>query len=270
MPRVMWSGAISFGPAAVPITLEPTTGSHGMHFRQVHLEHGGRVRYQKRCVIDGQALTEDDPVAFDAYDYYARPEGDVAAQPYTLLGQALSRTDKVAVVNDTLRGHARPGLLRPVGEALSIQGLHWDDEISSPPELARPELAPPGTDVGRRKIAGALTLRETMTVASLTDLDVIDHYTEAHHEVIEAKAEHRASRHAEGEDKGAALVVDRTAALEQSVADARERRGETGEGGEATVHTTPKPNKKGAAKKAAPARKTAAKKTTAARRRKSG
>ncbi|MFB7239831.1 Ku protein [Streptomyces sp. NPDC056269] len=207
MPRVMWNGAISFGPAAVPITLEPSTESHGMPFRQVHLEHGGRVRYQKRCAIDGQTLTEDDPMAFGADDYDARPKGDVAAQPYTLLRQALSRTDKVAVVNYALRGHPRLWLLRPVGEALSSQGLRWDGEIRSPPE--------------------------TMTVASLTYLAVIDHYTEALHEVIEAKAEHRAPRPTEG------------------------------------VHTMPKPKKKGAAKKAAPARKTAGKKTTAAQRRKS-
>ncbi|MFB6529806.1 Ku protein [Streptomyces sp. NPDC056399] len=264
MPRVMWNGAISFGPAAVPITLEPATESHGMPFRQVHLQHGGRVRYQKRCAIDGQTLTEDDPMAFGADDYDARPKGDVAAQPYTLLRQALSRTDKVAVVNYALRGHARLGILRPVGEALSSQGLRWDGEIRSPPELA-----PPETDVGKKEIEGALTLMETMTVASLTCLEVIDHYTEALHEVIEAKAEHRAPRPTEGEEKEAALVVDLMAALEQSVADARERRGETGEGGEATVHTMPKPKKKGAAKKAAPAKKTAAKKTTAARRRKS-
>ncbi|WP_329849520.1 Ku protein, partial [Streptomyces sp. SP18ES09] len=44
----------------------------------------------------------------------------------------MSRTDKVAVVKYALRGRERMGLLRPVGEALSIQGLHWGDEIRSP------------------------------------------------------------------------------------------------------------------------------------------
>ncbi|MFD9240425.1 Ku protein [Streptomyces sp. NPDC059556] len=175
MPRAMWNGAISFGLVTVPITLEPVTESHDVHFRQVHLEDGGRVRYQKRCEIDGQVLTEDeigkayevtkdqlipiteddlsgmplptaravevvafidadsvDPVAFGAGDYYARPKGEVDTKPYTLLREALSRTDKVAVVKYALRGRERLGLLRPVGEALSIQGLHWDDEIRSP------------------------------------------------------------------------------------------------------------------------------------------
>ncbi|MFD7570563.1 hypothetical protein ACFV6U_08560 [Streptomyces sp. NPDC059810] len=89
-----------------------------------------------------------------------------------------------------------------------------------------------------------------------------DHYTEALHEVIEAKAEHRAPKPAEGEEKAPAPVVDLMAALEKSVADARERRGESAGGGEATVHEMPaKPKKKSAAKKAT-VKKTAAKKTT--------
>ncbi|MGW1930942.1 Ku protein [Streptomyces sp. NPDC001919] len=52
---------------------------------------------------------------------YARAKGAVATKPYTLLRQALSRTDKVAVVKYALRGRERLGLLRSVGEALSIQ-----------------------------------------------------------------------------------------------------------------------------------------------------
>nr|WP_329286995.1 Ku protein [Streptomyces sp. NBC_00691] len=81
--------------------------------------------------------------------------GEVAAKPYTLLRQVLSRTARVAVVKYALRGRERLGLLRPVGEALSIQGLHWDDEIRSPAELA-----PPETEVSEKEIEGALTLME--------------------------------------------------------------------------------------------------------------
>ncbi|MFF9070686.1 Ku protein [Streptomyces sp. NPDC014891] len=185
---------------------------------------------------------------------YARAKGAVATKPYTLLRQALTRTDRVAVVKYALRGRERLGLLRPVGEALSIQGLHWDDEIRSPAELA-----PPETDVSEKEIEGALTLMETMTVDSLTDLDVTDHYTEALTEVIEAKAEHRQPAAPEAERGEAAPVVDLMAALEASVAKAKESRGESG--GPATVHEMPKP-KKTAAKKTT-AKKTAAKKTAA-------
>ncbi|MFD3570890.1 hypothetical protein [Streptomyces sp. NPDC058667] len=68
----------------------------------------------------------------------------------------------------------------------------------------------------------------------------------------------------------AGQVVDLMAALEKSVAEARERRGEApaAGGAEATVHDLPKPEKKTAAKKTA-VKKTTAKKTAPARRRKS-
>ncbi|MFE5297779.1 Ku protein [Streptomyces sp. NPDC056632] len=321
MPRPMWNGAISFGLVTVPVTLEPATESHDVHFRQVHLEDGGRIRYQKRCDIDGEILTEDqigkayevtkdhlipitdedlagmplptaravevvafidadtvDPVSYGAGDYYARPKGDVSVKPYTLLRQALTRTAKVAVVKYALRGRERLGLLRPVGEALSIQGLHWGDEIRSPAELA-----PPETDVSEKEIEGALALMETMSVEHLDDLGstLTDHYTEALIEVIAAKAEHRAPAPVAGEETEAAPVVDLMAALKASVAKAKESRGETG-GGPATVHEIPKKSaakktttKKSPAKKAATkktteaAKKTAAKKTTSSRRRKS-
>ncbi|MFI9297556.1 non-homologous end joining protein Ku [Streptomyces gardneri] len=303
MPRPLWSGAVSFGLVTVPIKLETATEKHDVSLRQVHLEDGGRIRYRKTCDIDGQELREDeigkgyetnkdhvipitdedladmplptakaieivafidrtavDTVQYGAGSYYLTADGAVAAKPYVLLRQALDRTEKVAVAKFALRGRERLGLLRPLGDALLLSGLHWGDEIRSPAELAPPETA-----LTDDEVEGALALMETMSVDSLDDLDVTDHYTEALHEVIAAKAEHRAPKPAEGEAAAAGpVVVDLMAALEKSVAEARERRGETG-GGEATVHEMPKPKKKAAAKKA-PAKKTAAKKAPARRK----
>ncbi|MEU4077956.1 hypothetical protein [Streptomyces venezuelae] len=78
-----------------------------------------------------------------------------------------------------------------------------------------------------------------MTAGSLTDLEVAAHYPEALHEVIAAKAETGPRSPPRAGRGRAAPVVDLMAALEESVADARERRGETA-GGEATVHEMPK------------------------------
>ncbi|MEV4942831.1 Ku protein [Streptomyces zaomyceticus] len=183
----------------------------------------------------------------------------MAAKPYVLLRKALERNEKVAVAKYALRGRERLGLLRPLGNALLLSGLHWADEIRS-----SDEITPPEAELTDNEVEGALTLMETMTVDSLADLDVTDHYTEALHEVIEAKAEHRTPAPPAGEEKAAAPVVDLMAALEKSVADTRERRSESAGGGEATVHempAKPKKKKKTAAKKAT-AKKTAAKKTT--------
>ncbi|MFF9070490.1 Ku protein [Streptomyces sp. NPDC014891] len=299
MPRPLWSGAISFGLVTVPCKLENATERHDVSLRQVHTEDGGRIRYRKTCEIDGQELREDeigkgyedrkdhiipitdqdlkdmplptaraieivafvpagdvDAVQYGAGSYYITPDGAVASKPYVLLRKALERNEKVAVAKFALRGRERLGLLRPLEDALLLSGLHWADEIRSSAEVTPPEV-----ELTDEEIEGALTLLETMTVASLADLDVSDQYTVALHEVIDAKAEHRAPKPAEGEEKAASPVVDLMAALEASVAKAKESRGETS-GGEATVHEMPaKPKKKTPAKKAA-AKKTAAKKTT--------
>ncbi|MFC8766029.1 Ku protein [Streptomyces sp. NPDC057193] len=299
MPRPLWSGAVSFGLVTVPCKLEAAVERHDVSLRQIHVEDGGRVRYRKTCSIDDRELREDeigkgyevskdhvipitdqdladmplptakaieivafvdrtsvDPVQFGAGSYYLSADGQVAAKPYVLLRKALERNEKVAVAKYALRGRERLGLLRPMGDALLLSGLHWGDEIRS-----SGEVAPPETALTEKEIDGALALLDTMTVGSVTELDVTDHYTEALHEVIAAKAEHRAPKPVEEEAAPAGQVVDLMAALEASVADARERRGETS-GGEATVHEMPTPKKKTAAKKT-PEKKTAAKKTTA-------
>ncbi|MFD9244203.1 hypothetical protein ACFV0D_20165 [Streptomyces sp. NPDC059556] len=62
-------------------------------------------------------------------------------------------------------------------EALLLSGLHWADEIRS-----SEEITPAETELTEDEIKGALTLMDTMTVGSLDELDVTDHYTEALHE----------------------------------------------------------------------------------------
>ena len=298
MPHTTWSGAISFGLVTVPVKLETATESHSVAFRQVHLEDGGRIRYRKICEIDGKELSEPeigkgyeiskdsvipitdedlagmplptaraidivsfvdwstiDPRHIGESSYYISADGQVAAKPYTLLRQALGRTEKVAVAKVAMRGRERLALVRPVGDALVLHTMRWDDEIRDPSELAPDEV-----DLTDEEIERAMALMDSMTVETLDELELTDLYREALVEVIEAKAEHREPQAFGGEQAApAGEVVDLMAALEQSVQEAREARGETS-GKPGTVHAMPK--KKTAAKKKAPAKK-AAKKTAA-------
>ncbi|MFB7591908.1 Ku protein [Streptomyces sp. NPDC056169] len=211
-----------------------------------------------------------DPVQYGAGSYYLTADGQVAAKPYVLLRRALERNEKVAVATVAkfaLRGRERLGLLRPLGDALLLSRLHWGDEIRSPAELT-----PPETELTDDKVEGALAPMGTMLVESIDELDVTDHYTEALHGVIEAKAEHRAPKPAEVEEAPAGQVVDPMAALRASVAKAKKSRGKTG--AHATVHEMPAPKKKAEASKKTAAKKTAtakkaAPKKAASRRRKS-
>ncbi|MFD7324192.1 Ku protein [Streptomyces sp. NPDC059875] len=187
----------------------------------------------------------------------------MAAKPYTLLREAHGRTEQVAVAKYALRGRERLGLMRPYRDALLLHGMRWSDEVRDPTELT-----PDDVDLTEKEIDEALTLLEAMSVERLADVDesaLTDHYRESLLEVIEAKAEHREPKAAEGEEAApTGRVMDLMAALEESVAKAKASRGETGE--HATVHEMQKPKKKAAARKApakkAAARKTAAKKTT--------
>ncbi|MFE8948156.1 Ku protein [Streptomyces sp. NPDC007856] len=200
-------------------------------------------------------LASIDPLKI-AEGYYLQPSSPVAAKPYKLLVQALSRSAKVAVAKYAWSGRERLGLLRVRDDALVLHAMHWPDEIRDPTELL-----PPPTEVSDQEIEGALALMDTMTVENLTELGVRDEYTEAVARIIEAKREEKPLPEApEPEQPTAAL--DLMAALNESVQKAKAARSAGTRPTE--VHELPEPTKKAAAKKQ-PAKKAAGKKTAGRR-----
>ncbi|MDT0550625.1 Ku protein, partial [Streptomyces sp. DSM 41529] len=132
--------------------------------------------------------------------------------------------------------------------AIVVHSLKWHDEVRN-----HDELAPREVEVGEEEIEQALQLAERMTIEDLSDFH--DEYREALEDIIAAKAEGKplpAPAEDGGKEKGE--VVDLMAALNASVAAAKESRGEDGK--DATVHEM-RPSKKTARK--TPAKKTAAK-----------
>lgn len=175
--------------------------------------------------------------------YYLAPAQTVAAKPYKLLVQALGRSSKVAVAKYAWSGRERLGLLRVKDDVLVLHAMRWPDEIRQPTD----DMLPPPVQLTDDEIQGALALLDTMTVDDLAELDAHDAYTDALAEIIKAKREDQPMPEAPKQEEPAQLL-DLMAALNQSVAKAREARGEPAE-----VHDLPK---KQAAKK------TTAKKTT--------
>ncbi|MFD7861455.1 Ku protein [Streptomyces sp. NPDC059783] len=289
MPRPLWTGAISFGLVTIPTKIISATEDHSIHFRRVHLTDMGRVRTRKVCEIDEQELSQDeigkgyeiskdtvvpvtdqelesmplptakaieivafvdagtiDPVRIGE-SYYLGADGQVAAKPYTLLRQALERSEKVAVAKWAWHGRERLGLLQVRQDAIVLHAMHWPDEIRSPESLA-----PKPVELEEAEIEQALQLAESMTTDDVTQFR--DHYRDALEELIEAKAEGaERPEPAETAEAEPGAVVDLMAALNASVAAAKEQRGERDE--DATVHEI-RPRKKAAPKK------TAAKKAT--------
>ena len=54
--RAIWTGAITFGLVNVPVKVYSATEDHDVPLHQVHDEDGGRIRYQRRCEIDGKVI----------------------------------------------------------------------------------------------------------------------------------------------------------------------------------------------------------------------
>ncbi|CAM5727203.1 MULTISPECIES: non-homologous end joining protein Ku [Streptomyces] len=260
--RSIWNGAISFGLVSIPIKLVNATENHSIHFRQVHLADGGRIRYRKVCELDEEEVSggeigkayedadgtmipitdEDlaqlplptaktieivafvpsdqiDPLQMDAA-YYLSANGVPAAKPYTLLREALKRSNKVAVAKYALRGRERLGMLRVVDDVIAMHGLLWPDEIRAPEGVA------PEGDVTVRdaELDLADALMDTLGEVDMDSLH--DDYREAVEELIAAKASGETVRPAESGEAGGGKVIDLIAALENSVQAAKKSRGE--------------------------------------------
>lgn len=167
--RAVWSGAISFGLVNVPVKAYTAVEDHDISFHQVHDADGGRIRYQRTCEVCGKKVdyqnidkaysegndtvilsaeelkelpaAEDkeievlqfvpadqvDPIMFER-SYFLEPE-EKSPKSYLLLRQTLQDTDRVAIVQFSLRNKTRLGALRVRDKVLLLQGMLWADEV---------------------------------------------------------------------------------------------------------------------------------------------
>ncbi|GKQ40284.1 Ku protein [Streptomyces sp. A012304] len=193
-----------------------------------------------------------DPLQMDAA-YYLQAGGAPAAKPYTLLREALKRSNKVAITKYALRGRERLGMLRVVGDAIAMHGLLWPDEVRAPEGVA-PDAS---VTVRDKELDLADALMDTLGEVDLDDLH--DEYREAVEEVVAAKAAGEAPPEAPAPAAGG-KVLDLMAALENSVRAAKESRGE--EPADVTS-LSPRPSARTAPKETGGKKSTAAKKTAA-------
>ncbi|MFD6591168.1 Ku protein [Streptomyces anulatus] len=194
-----------------------------------------------------------DPLQMDAA-YYLSANGVPAAKPYTLLREALKRSDRVAVTKYALRGRERLGMLRVVDDVIAMHGLLWPDEIRAPEDAA------PDGDVTVRdaELDLADALMDTLGEVDMDSLH--DDYREAVEELVAAKAAGEIVLPAEPEDTGDGKVIDLIAALENSVRAARKSRNVEGagddEGGSGSGMADVHPIKKTSSKTTGTAKKT--------------
>lgn len=167
--RAIWTGAITFGLVNVPVKVYSATEDHDVPLHQVHDEDGGRIRYQRRCEIDGKVIPyehiakayddgertviltpedlaslpaersrEIDVVEFVPNDQldplmfdrsYYLEPDSKSLKAYALLRKTLEDEERTAIVEFALRQKTRLGALRVRGNVLVLQTLLWHDEI---------------------------------------------------------------------------------------------------------------------------------------------
>ncbi|GIJ23467.1 non-homologous end joining protein Ku [Micromonospora lutea] len=217
-------------------------------------------------VLEFVPAEQVDPILYNKA-YFLEPEG-TATKPYLLLRDALTDSERVAIVKVALRQREQLATLRVREGVLLLNTMLWPDEIRKPSFGFLDEdlkIRPP-------ELAMATSLIDSMAGDFHPD-EFTDDYRAALQEVIDAKVEGREVVQPEEVEEAPAAAVDLMAALKASVERARAARGEAPAGGGAEptpISSARSAQKKAAEKKAAktpakkaPAKKTAEKKATA-------
>ena len=168
-------------------------------------------------VIEFVPADQIDPLLFDK-SYFLEPETK-AAKPYALLREALTETDRMAVVKVALRQRETIALLRVRGKAIVLQTMLWPDEVREPDF----DILETDVELRPQELQMASSLVESMG-ADFDPADFHDDYRDAVVELIESKKEHGDARPApvaDRRDDGADSMSDLLSALQASVDAAR-------------------------------------------------
>jgi len=261
MARAMWRGAIQFGLVTIPVKLYLATESSGIGFNMLHASCLNRIQMKIYCPFHDEvvprsetvrgyewskgryvvltdedleavplktirsieiamfvdATKEDHGAQFVKSAYYLEPD-PVGKKAFFLLRQVLADNGKSAICKVVMKDREQLAAINPYSESMLLTTLHWPDEIRPIEELA---VDSSGIEIkpSERKMAEQL-------IASMTgefDAEEFrDDYRQALMGVIEAKVA--------GEEPTPIAATEPTkigdlmAALEASVAAAREAR----------------------------------------------
>ena len=296
MARSMWRGAIQFGLVTIPVKLYLATESSSIGFNLLHEKDLSRIQMKIYCPEDDEVIPRSETVRgyewakgryvvledkdFEAVPlktvraieiemfvdahregqgiefvkqaYYLEPD-PIGRKAFELLRQVLAEQGKTAICKIVLKDREQLAALNPYTKTMLLTTLHWPDEVRPLEELDIPDEE---IDVkpAERRMAEQL-------VASMSGVfnpeEYHDDYRQALMGVIEAKVAGEAPVPAQKVEP--TRIGDLMAALEASVAGAREARRQG-----ASAKAKEAPAEKAAAKRAT-AKPVAAKATKAAR-----
>ena len=267
MARSMWRGAIQFGLVTIPVKLYLATESSSIGFNMLHESCLNRIQMKIYCPYHDEVIPRSETVRgyewskgkyvvvseedlesvplktvrsieieafvdeeeaeekgsrFIKQAYYLEPD-EVGRKAFYLLKSVLAETGKTAICKIVLKDREQLAALNPFAETLLLNTLHWPDEVRSLEELNLPvdqiEIKP-----AERKMAEQLI---SSMEGEFDPEQYRDEYREALMGVIEAKVAGEKPEPAKKSEP--TRIGDLMAALEASVAAARETRRTGGE-----------------------------------------
>jgi DNA end-binding protein Ku len=160
-------------------------------------------------------MSEIPPLYYDR-PYYVVPQDDLAEDAYRVVRDALRETDKVGLGQLTMRGKEHLCALRPCGDGLLLETLHYADEIrEAAPLFADIEDDP--ADAELRDVATQLIARKT---GAFDAEAYTDRYDQALRDLIDRKRRSKTTPRARagGDDAPSGEnVVDLMSALKESL-----------------------------------------------------
>ncbi|MFF7244536.1 Ku protein [Embleya sp. NPDC008237] len=200
----------------------------GGHYITVEPEELADIAPGRSRSIDVSAfvdLADIDPIHFDR-TYYLAPAKSEYERVYALLLQTLERTNRAGIALFVMRGRQYLTALRAQGRVLTLETLHFADEIRDP--ATELDHLPKKTSFKDRELAMAEQLVEAMAAPWRPD-EYHDTYRERVEELLESKRQGREMVAAD-EAPEPTNVVDLMEALRRSVETAGARAGRSGTG----------------------------------------
>jgi len=264
MARAIWSGSISFGLLNVPVKLYSAVARRNIGLREIRESDGARIRHKRVAegtdeevpyegivkafelapdqyvplskdelasldpkktraieVQDFVDLDQIDPIYFNS-PYYLGP-ADGAERAYSLLARAMEKSGKVAVARFVLRNKESLAAIRPADGVLTLTTMRFADEVVPPSELddVLPDEAP---SVAKKEVEMAEKLIDSLT-RNFDPTIYRDEYREELLAMIERKAEGKELVSPPAEEAEPTQAPDLMAALEESIAAAKTKRG---------------------------------------------
>jgi DNA end-binding protein Ku len=246
----------------VPVKLYTATQAKDVRFHQLHDADGVRLQQKRVCPQDGEevpyehvvkgyeiapgqyvTVTQDelralspkstktieieefvdladiDPVYYE-HSYYLAPDRN-AARPYALLLRAMQESNRVAIGRVVLRTKEYLTAIRPMGRALTMSTMLFADEVVDQDRIEG--LPDEEVDTPARELKMARQLVESLTTDFEPDR-FRDEYRAKVLDLIDRKAAGQEIA-VQPEEEEAAPVTDLMAALEASLADAKQKAG---------------------------------------------